>query len=453
MSLSPPIAITLNLTPAKSPSGRPWEINMLPVSGVPLKVAMRASEEGVALLTDLLAGRYALRISDGTARYFYEEFELSGSHSKQIDLPVTPVRGRVRLGGRPLTSTVMLSSGAMDSVTLEAKGGEFEGSIRSPSRGFLSATVVSLDPPFTKRVLLDDVDSQAKDLELAIDLDDLVAHGIVLRRDDGRPIPGVVVTATAPRQEVVSATTGPDGRFQLRPLARVRYQITTRLQQKGLSQSLELDATNGGTLPEVRIEVAEGRTLKVRFVSASGELLPRVVATLLQPVGSSPMFGQGTDATGVLTVPLPPGSQALFVQAYSTDFTAFSGCLAVPAGDDDELRVVLPDIPGASLRLEREGPASEKPIFTPLALVSRSGGVWLQTDLQRLPRHSEEPGVFTGLPAGEYAAVYLNEPFSAFVDRWCSASARARLSWVTAVNGQTSVVRYKIPSVGDAVPK
>lgn len=439
--LTPPIEFGLTLKPAVAPDGGPWTVQLAPEGpltvGLPLDLKMVATEEGEVRFTDLMAGTYTLMVSGSGQRILLERIDISADAHETRELPMTRVRGRVRLGNMPIVASLSFSAGAMDQVILTSdEEGRFAGWMKS-GKGSVFVTVASQSPRITKNVVLPRARFEEADSELDIRLDDVRVTGRVEFRGKGRE--GIVIKAQAGQADFVSSTSDKDGAFELRPLSPVPYVVTAFDQNFPRSRPVEFDASRP---PErLDIQLVDGRPLRIQVLTPDGA--PVAGARVkVDPIGFSASYlYQPTATSGSVQIPVPTDASRLFVRVVSESLGAWSGCISTPA-QDTPLTILLPGPPFAYGRLPQHDDRS------PDVLVSLDGAAWSLEDLILWPRSLRgSDREMLGLTPGPYAVLSSSEPWERFIARWCTAGPPHGLTWSPVLIGGPAAIGFglKVP--------
>lgn len=452
--LNPPAAVQLTLTPPLTLSQKPWRVSLKQLSpdllGVPMDISSNGSPEGVVRFAGVPSGPYQLFIRDEKgSRIFFEKIEIEGDLSRVIDLPVSTISGRVRLGSSALKAQVTLGGGSLDQASFESdEQGQFEGTIRTPARGVLFATVESLSPPFSRKLVIKNprVDVEGRTVQVEIDLEDRVIEGRVIAAA-GVGVPGISVLAVADQFNMIETTSRADGSFELRPADSAVYSVSLRRSGKGIGKTHEVDLTSTER-QALLMSIGQYRRGQLRLTSAGGEGV-RGARVYVKPAGHAGQSLQ-TDATGVASLVWPQGVERGFVSAMSESAPGLSQCVSVHDPDPSdpqgevELAIVLPPSPGARIRLlqDKKNNASgsaEAIIEEELFLVSRSGGLLRRTEVDAL-------NLGAGIAPGDYAALWHRGAAGALADALCSTGPRAGLRWNPVGPGQDITISVTLPT-------
>ena len=450
--LTPPAVARIKLSPPSTPNQKPWQVALRQLSpdlaGVPLDVQAKSSPDGEVTLASLPAGPYQLFVKDEKgARLFFERIEISGDFERSIDLPISTLQGRIRLGASALKTHLTLGSGDFDESAFDSdEQGRFEGTIRTPTRGVLFATIESTEPPFSRKLVIRNprVDVERRTVDVDIDLENKMIEGRVITAT-GDGIPGVSVVAIADQLSMIEAKSRPDGSFELRPAASAVYSVSLRRAGKGIGKTHQVDltATDKATLT---MSMGQYRKAQVRLLSADGEGVPSA-RVFVKPLGYAGLTLH-TDRTGSAEVVWPYGVERGFVSANSVSAPAVSRCVSVPDPNNPDpdsivdLTINLPPQPGAKVLVipEKASDGGSPVVFEDeLLIVSRNGGVWRRNEIDSLNSGG-------GLPPGDYATVWHRGPIATFVDRLCSTPLPPGLRFAPVGPGQEVTIRFPPPS-------
>jgi hypothetical protein len=444
----PPATARLLVSPARTPSGGPWHIALTPLerswAGVPLDLSAR-TQGGEAQVKGLPTGRYRLAIQDerGTP-FLVDRIDVTGDIERTVDLPISKVRGRVRLGGKPLKAEIkLLTEGSSETLFTSDDDGQFEGVMRTPG-GTLLVDVTARAPRFNRRLTMKSPGSGAsgEEVDLEIDLKDKVVSGRVVMAT-GQPAPDVEVVASASTFDTVSTFTGTDGAFELRAADAARYSLSLRKRGVGVGKTTVVDLTERDAA-HVELTIGLYRKGHLRIEDAEGNPAPGTHVSL-RAIG----YGNVdlvTDSTGSASLAWPEGAPPVaFVRASSPNAPAVSGCVTIDlASPELDLSLRLPPLPGSKIRVVREESpdnavsASAARPFAELLLVSARGGVWRVGEEATLSRGK-------GFEAGEYALAWNRASLVEFVDSWCSGPRSPAIPWRKVGPGEELVLRLPAP--------
>jgi hypothetical protein len=267
----------------------------------------------------------------------------------------------------------------MTAVTRE--DGSYELLVDEPGR--YSVTVASLDDRISlpdRYVDIPDADAHTLNLTFA----GATLSGIVVDKDTERPLANVDLYAKPQKPDAssgASASTGPDGRFQLE-LEPGEYKVAARMWEEGYGGA-ETVVTLGASGTEIRFALARGLILSGKVVDAGGRGVGGVSVTARAGEGIGLSFGFART--------LPDGSfkigglaaESHSVVAGHSELGAFGVRVGVVPGDKD---VVLSLRPGGRVRLLVQG-ADGAPVegaFASLAKIigTPAGGSGARTDAQ-----------------------------------------------------------------------
>jgi hypothetical protein len=162
LQLRPPLKLQVEVTPAKTPEGKPWAVQLEQESSSwpgRYETAARGvtSETGHTSLDGLAPGAYVARLLDAAGNALaWEEVALSaGAPPLRIVLDLVAVRGSVLLGDRPLPSRLLFGgrTGAVKIPAAADAEGRFETTL--PGSGRWQVFVDARDPTVRRAVSID----------------------------------------------------------------------------------------------------------------------------------------------------------------------------------------------------------------------------------------------------------------------------------------------------------
>lgn len=404
--LSETAQVRLVFHPAIAPDGSTWRLTLeSPGSGAPLVADVPAPRTGVWHGPVAPVGRYELRVSGGSTRWFKGDIELEPEGKPiELDLSARRVHGVVRIGGDRLAAKVIIGGGFGPlRIPLESdEEGQFEGWI--PETLAVADVLVDSQHPPVRR-LLPQVPLGPGEVELALPSTSL--HGTLVD-SGGRPVRHAVLSLepeeTGPLQQRVIRDE--EGRFRIEGLAAGRYRLAA--ETKGLTsdeQVLEVKEFPEES-PELRVVMKRTQELHVRAVAADGRPVPaaRLRAQPAQmPLASAPVFS--TDASGRAPLTVPGGTNHLGVTGGAPGFA--HQILRLPVtSDGDDLQFPLTSARGTLIVELVNGTGDDQP---PAVLLHRgwfeSVGL-LQYFTNATPRVGPDGGKsweFEGLAPGRYS--------------------------------------------------
>jgi hypothetical protein len=333
------------------------------------------------------------------------ELELVFEHEAGEEAGLTRVRGRVRVGGRPLDEGMvsLLRGGAQTPAHVASiRDGAFEIARVQPGayRARVQTGLLAAALGATREVKV----PEAETCEVELDLPGGSIAGRVVQ-DDGKPMAGVVLTLIGAERDGVAqranlgegtAFTGAGGEFRFEGLAPGTYDVFARELLFGEASQ------RTGRLADVDLGDGEQRTGLVLHLRAGGELRVRVrdassprsnaLVTLLRADGAPIDFFHRalTDADGVASFgDLPEGRYRAAVDAPHAA-PAVTAPLDVRAGATREIEVALRGGCEVVARLEGELPAHATALVVSYS-VWQSDGALLRADRVVVP-----PGITSG---------------------------------------------------------
>ena len=277
----------------------------------------------------------------------------------------------------------------MTAVTRE--DGSYEMLVDEPGR--YSVNVASLDDRINlpdRFVDIPDADAHTLNLSYA----GAILSGLVVDKENERPLIDVDVYAKPQKPEGSSggsASTGPDGRFQLE-LEPGEYKVAARTWEEGYGAA-ETEVTLGASEAEIRFALTRGLILSGKVVDAGGRGVAGVSVTARAGEGAGRSFGFArTLPDGSFKIGGLAAESHTVVASYS-DQGAFGVRTGVVPGDKD---VILALRPGGRVRLQVQA-SDGLPVdgaFATLVKISGipAGGSGARTDAQGIAEFAVPAG-------------------------------------------------------------
>ncbi len=358
--------LSVTLTPPSTPEGAPWRIKLLSLSGVapPLVWGAAVASDGTWTRETVPSGSYRLFVVDQSgARWATRVLELGdqGDSKIVIDLGLTNVRGRVRLGDKPLGNAAVRVGDADGFVELRASSDE-EGEFSFVVPGELVAeaarwsVAIASEVPVVRRTLRDYAPERGVDGSIYMDikLSGGSLRATLLDSDGRRWTKDAVVT--------IQGISNSLDRFD----ARLAPADTAELEFRGLVQGdylVEAKGTGGFVSDQILRAVGPSQPAEVELVLRGRVNVDGVVrgfdgtplaGVRVRGVPAEAVVGGGrefiTGSDGTFSLSVPRASTAVLLSVAARGFGYTIG--RFPVGDEP-IAITL-DRSSGSLILEHE---------------------------------------------------------------------------------------------------
>jgi hypothetical protein len=317
----PSSALTIWVTPAADPKGKPWTLELVeraPLElGQPESVRRPTASDGRVAINSLHASEYDIAISDSDGSVVESvEVDLAGggSHTRSIDIRTITVQGTLLLGEEPLEAQLTFSNDAGRSIrATSAKDGHFD--MKLPARGTWD---VAIRYPIHARASIIELDP--------ITIEDAAAH-LTLHVPGGR-IRGEVVNATGEGEQAAvhvvvngrpaaQLITDADGSFDIIGIRSGTYMVDAE-GASGMTPTAMQVAVRDRETKTLRLVLDEYRWLRGTVRTPYGEAASGAVVRISTDDGRR-WTKTTTDATGRFEYRLPSGVRdvQLLVLTYS----------------------------------------------------------------------------------------------------------------------------------------
>ncbi|MEM7049112.1 MAG: carboxypeptidase-like regulatory domain-containing protein [Acidobacteriota bacterium] len=347
LRLQRPRQVRLHLDPARDPWGELWRIELEKAEGnLEVLERLQASETGV-MQTSLGPGRYGVMIQTGAGDPWHgEALEVFDVEVERwISLPVTRVRGTVRLGDEPLSAARLLfeQRGGAGSVLFETdEDGVYRGLL--PKAGQWSVEVGSQEPVVERhfrKILVPKLDGH-KVATLDFELPDTRIVGEVVDAM-GNPMERAIVAVSVPEGDETGIrhfVEDSEGRFELYGLPEGMSYLRAESGER-MSRRLPLELEDGVESPFVSLVVEDRKKVSGLVVDEGGVGIggARVTVRGLGQLG----FWVSTEHTapdGTFEAMLPPEETEALIAVQAVGHALHASRAVLPMTADE--RLVLP---------------------------------------------------------------------------------------------------------------
>lgn len=285
--LNPPEQLDLFIDPPLAPGDRPWRVRYAAAQRIPGAYGemheKAVSETGWTRLEGLHVGKYLLLITGpGGDPWHGEELTVERNPSPHhVELDIVKVRGRVRLGKKPLPSVLWFGGrfGAPKIKLIAGSNGTFEGLL--PREGRWQLDVIASKPKTHRR--LNDVEVRREQNQptafVEIALPATRVAGVVVD-ENGKPAEQafvrIVSLETQPREAMASVPVDPDaeGRFEAEGFSPGSLMLFADAGEFHQSERVIVEVPEDGASPEVRLVLRPMRRIEGRVVAPGGQPVP-----------------------------------------------------------------------------------------------------------------------------------------------------------------------------------
>jgi hypothetical protein len=287
--------------------GRPWRAQVFQLGErrpIPMVFEGAADEEGRLTVPGQPAGRFRIDLQDSLGNHLY-----SGEHSvegpdpapQSIEVRFVTVEGRIRLGEKPLASTLWFGgSHGATSAKMEADAeGRFHGVL--PREGLWRIEVEAAEPGFPTWTRAEVQAGRSGKTSLEVVLPDTHIFGRVTD-EQGKPVPNADVAVRGESLDLVE-TTDAAGAFEARGLPEGPVWLGAE-SSSGMSDRVFATLVEGRAVGPLELRLHATRELNGTVISSSGPVVgSRVMILAKAPVAGGAVATTGTD--GAFHVDLP----------------------------------------------------------------------------------------------------------------------------------------------------
>lgn len=360
--LSLPATLDLHFRPQLGPEGKPWTVTVLKGDENPLPIVRGATvlQDGTWRRQGLAPGPYRIVVEAGRgSRWHTSRIDLAEGAAEVLTLaiPVSDVRGTVRLGDHPLEARLVFGgrSGPLRVTLTSDTEGRFSGRLPADPSAASSWTlfVQSQDQSVTR--VLEHVKVVPGD-ELNILLPSTRLEGVLVD-EEGKPVPRAVVTAEPGGGGTAQQKVNQDakGEFRFDGLEPGRYVVSAETEEAA-SSSTAVDLDEAQKAPPVRLVLRRHAKLRLVVTSPEGDPVPaaRVKALPMQLLQSSASLSL-TERDGGVDLLMPPDTTEVGLSIGAPGFAYWFGRVAIPPNGVSTLRLARQ---GGTLRLETPAAAT-----------------------------------------------------------------------------------------------
>lgn len=339
IDLSPPVGLTLRLSPEQDPFQRPWRVGLTREGLVPghwEEVQEEdATPEGTVEASRLAPGRFQVEVRDSRGSLWHSEvIELTtSSEEREIRLPFERLEGLVTLGGEPLDGARLYFGGKHGAESVRDstdEDGKFY--VFLPEReGSWRVDIEKLELDLFTRVEGIRVEKMPGEPWAYVEIE-LPATRLEGRTVDeqGRPLAGVEVNISAPREaSFYVRSASPDGRFVARGRRPGSWTLEARTSDNGQFYSsgvVRVQVSEEEEPPPVELVLRRDVELTGQVIAPSGEGVPgaMVLPLLEQPDRNLANTDRRTytDASGVFRLRLPGATGGVQLTVFPPGFAA-----------------------------------------------------------------------------------------------------------------------------------
>lgn len=316
------------VAPPLDPWLRPWSIEAFRiVDDGHLESAGSAQTLGDGRWSSppLRSGSYRFAVSDHNGGLWtIDEAQIDGADiSRTVVIPVAALTGTVHLGEKPIAADLTFESGSSSIRAHSDESGTFHGfiaasqdekwSVKVESKPLLISRTIS-DIHFIKH-------DDCNELEATLSLPTTSIGGTVVS-DDGSPVARAIVEVSqrgGAGDFVQTQTIG--GAFTLNGVEPGDYLIRAESYDLRASDALPITVAQNGDNDDVKLVVKPKHDIQVSVDSPAGPIPAAKVWLVATDRPSSVTYPVTTDARGMATALLPPGSRAFDVKVDAPGFS------------------------------------------------------------------------------------------------------------------------------------
>jgi len=316
------------ISPPLDPWMKPWSVDVFNQ----LQDGHWSSAGGTPVMPDgrwssppLRSGGYKFAVNDHSGNLWAtDEARIDGADiNRTILVPVTALTGAVRLGEKPIAADLTFDNGSSSIRFRSDDDGTFRGfivatedpkwSVRVESRAlFIKRTIPELT--LTKR-------DERNELEASISLPATRVGGVIVGEDGGSVPRAIVEVSQRDGSGELVQTQAMNGVFTLNGVEPGEYLIRAESYDLRASDAMPIRISDSGTDDDIRLVVKPKHEIQVSVDSPAGPIPAAKVWLIATDRPASISYPVTTDAGGMATALLPPGSRAFDVKVDAPGFT------------------------------------------------------------------------------------------------------------------------------------
>jgi len=308
-----PAELNVSLTPPLDPWGRKWRVEMEQErDGGRERMTLTesaADADGKWTWSRIASEPVRIVILDHQNHpWLDEELEASGPSERNIVVPVSAVRGQVKLGDKGLGPAELRFDGRSASITIDADdSGRFSGflprALDTPWRLHIESAPLMVNRQLEEIRFRRDADGEAA-LEVAVPLTHFAGSVV-----DGNHEPvDALVSVRGEAGELVQ-TKATRGSFVINGLPPGTYKVHGETFDKGTSEMIEVRVTDDGSQPDIELMLRRDDQLALNVLSDGGPVAGAMVWSIPTDAKAMIAFPLATDAAGELKRPIPGGAR------------------------------------------------------------------------------------------------------------------------------------------------
>lgn len=291
IALSRPLDMRVSITPPADPSGSPWSVHVLEPSLIAgswdERFAAQVDENGLCVRQGMNPGDYMIRIlSSSGSEAMMRRFELSPATTDvTLEVEILVVTGSVRLGKRPLATSLLFGGHATGAHVSAESGEDGEFVTWLPGTGSWEVRVDSDEPRVSRTLKNVKVDPDERgEARVEINLPSTAIEGVVVD-PDGKPASGAhVVLIELNGRTAAQTISDAEGRFALSGVAegKVVVHASKRDTDDSLrSAPLAIDAVEDAAGAEYTLILRKEDEMSGRVVTPLGQGVAHAMVYLL----------------------------------------------------------------------------------------------------------------------------------------------------------------------------
>lgn len=380
--LEPSRELTVSVTPPLDPTGAPWVLHLEEPKRREQRSA-NVSEHGTARFADLFPGTYSLSVgrNDGNA-WHTEPVDVATQSFVSVSVPLTLVRGEVRLGDRPLRARLRFWDDRRNITILSRESGAFAIHLPLDEKTTTWPHIeVEADAPFL-RALLEDVPIERNEngeAFLELEIASRTITGEVVDETGRRAGPALITVQNG--DSGVFQVESEDGAFAFEAAATGTVSMTAMTRERETAQPYVVR----NEIEDIRLVVMPTSTFRAVVQSSFGPILGASV--WIAPRLPQPFVALiATEGDGAVQYRVPAGTSHVWASVAAPGFA--HRLLRLPV--TPEPHQILLTQSGGHLQFERAEVEGRKPY------VMRNGALLSLVHFQYVARGTfVEEGVYS----------------------------------------------------------